>query len=259
MTHNTSHNEIITSITDNSLQRELVVVMPAYNEGAHIKDNLLNVAKIISTFEDSFSIIVVNDGSHDSTLEQIISASKENSHIEYISYNKNKGKGGAIKEGVKLARGNYIAFLDSDLELPPIMLKDFLNELRKHNADIAIGSKFHKDSKLYYPLIRKIMSMGYYIMLKLMFKLKIKDTQTGIKLFKQEVIKPICENLITTGFAFDIEILATASKKGYNIIQMPITLNYCRERQEKSRMTFKTIVNVFKDTLQIRKHIKNIN
>ena len=102
------------------------------------------------------------------------------------------------------------------------------------------------------------MSLGYYFMLKLMFKLNLKDTQTGIKLFKQDVIKPICDNLITTGFAFDIEILATASKQGHKIIEMPIALNYSREDGEKSRMNLKTITNVFKDTVRIKKHIKHI-
>ncbi len=250
--------EYITSITENSIQHQLVVIMPAYNEAEHITANLLKAASIIESFQKDFSIIAVNDGSSDATEDKIIAAANENPHIEYISYSKNKGKGGAIKEGVGLAKGEFIAFLDSDLELPPIMLKDFLYELNAQGADVAIGSKLHKGSKLQYPIIRKIMSTGYYLMLKLLFKLKIKDTQTGIKLFRQEVIKPICSNLITTGFAFDIEILATASKKGYKIIEMPITLNYSRERREKSRMTLGTITKVFKDTLTIKKHIRNI-
>ncbi len=246
------------SIKDTNKEFNLVVIMPAYNEAEHIAENLIKAASIIETFEKDFSIIAVNDGSKDSTGEQIAQAAAKNPHIQYISYSDNKGKGGAIREGVKVARGRYIAFLDSDLELPPIMLKSFIKALQSRKADVAIGSKLHKASKLHYPLVRRIMSFGYYLMLKLMFKLKIKDTQTGIKVFKQEVIKPICENLITTGFAFDIEILATASKKGYNIIEMPITLNFSRERREKSRMTLKTIKKVFTDTLLIKKHIKNI-
>lgn len=250
--------ELSTSIKDYSSKSELVVVMPAYNEAQHIKENLLKASKIIAEFQEDFKIIVVNDGSKDSTDQEIRQAATMDSHIEYVSYSKNRGKGGAIMEGVRHAQGDYIAFLDSDLELPPIMLKDFMAALKGSNSHIAIGSKLHKDSQINYPLVRRIMSMGYYIMLKLMFKLNIKDTQTGIKLFKADVIKPICENLTTTGFAFDIEILATASKKGYSIIEMPITLEFSRERREKSRMTFKTIVRVFKDTLKIKKHIKNI-
>lgn len=250
--------EYKTSIKDSSKYYDLVVIMPAYNEAEHITDNLLEAASLIQSFQKNFSIIAVNDGSLDSTEEKIIEASLKNPHIEYISYSKNKGKGGAIKEGVKLANGKYIAFLDSDLELSPTMLKDFIYEIKKQNAQIAIGSKLHKNSKLHYPLTRRIMSLGYYTLLKLMFKLNIKDTQTGIKLFAQDVIKPICNNLTTTGFAFDIEILATASKQGHKIIEMPITLNFSRDNREKSRMSLKTIINVFKDTVRIKKHIKHI-
>lgn len=250
--------ELSTSIKDYKSKSELVVIMPAYNEAEHIKENLLKASGIIAKFQEDFKIIVVNDGSKDSTYEEICQASAQDSHIEYVSYSKNRGKGGAIKEGVKHAQGEYIAFLDSDLELPPIMLKDFMSTLKSSGSHIAIGSKLHRDSKLHYPLVRRIMSFGYYIMLKLMFKLSIKDTQTGIKLFRSEVIKPICEQLTTTGFAFDIEILATAAKKGYSIVEMPIILEFSRERREKSRMTFKTIVRVFQDTLKIRKHIKSI-
>ncbi len=250
--------EYKTSIKDISKCYDLVVIMPAYNEAQHITENLLKADSLIQSFQDSFSIIAVNDGSLDATEERIIEAASKSPHIEYISYSKNKGKGGAIKEGVRLANGKYIAFLDSDLELSPTMLKEYINELKKQNAQIAIGSKLHKNSKLHYPITRRIMSLGYYIMLKLMFKLNIKDTQTGIKLFEQEIIKPICSNLTTTGFAFDIEILATASKKGYKIIEMPITLNYSRDGREKSRMSFKTITSVFKDTIRIKKHIKNL-
>lgn len=251
-------NKYVTSIKDNSKEYELVVIMPAYNEAEQITENLLKAAQVISSFQEDFIIIAVNDGSKDQTEEKIIDACAKNSHIQYVSYSENKGKGGAIKEGVKHANGRFIAFLDSDLELPPIMLKDFLQALNNSKAHVAIGSKLHKDSKLHYPLVRKIMSLGYYLMLKLLFKLKIKDTQTGIKLFRQEVIKPICENLMTTGFAFDIEILATAAKKGYKIIEMPITLNFSRDRREKSRMTIKTIAKVFKDTLKIKSHIKSL-
>ncbi len=250
--------KIISSIDENSINHQLVVVMPAYNESENITNNLLSASKTIGSFSDDYIIIAVNDGSSDETEVKIIDASKKDAHIHYISYPKNKGKGAAICQGIKYAKGKYIAFLDSDLELPPIMLKDFIASLESSKADVAIGSKLHKDSKLHYPLIRRVMSLCYYLMLKVLFNLKIKDTQTGIKLFRQEVIKPICENLITSGFAFDIEILATASKKGYKIIEMPITLNFSRERREKSRMTLKTILKVFKDTIKIKKHVKNI-
>ena len=182
----------------------LSVVMPAYNEGAHITDNLLETSRVLSGFVKRYEIIAVDDGSADNTAECIRRAEMQDTHIRGISYQPNGGKGHAIRTGIVAAEGRYIAFLDSDLELPPILLKRFLKDMKEQDADIVIGSKLHPESKLHYPMLRKIMSYGYYLMLKMMFHLNTHDTQTGIKLFKKEVIKPIVSRMQAEGYAFDI-------------------------------------------------------
>lgn len=235
----------------------LAVIMPVYNEGEHIYQNLLETANILGTFVSSYQIIAVNDGSRDNSVQEILRAMEQEPHIALVDSTPNKGKGYAIFAGTHYAVADYIAFLDADLELKPNMLKDFLVTLKQEGADIAIGSKMHKDSHLEYPLVRKIMSLGYYVILKLLFHLNLKDTQTGIKLFRGEIIKPICEDLHTSGFAFDIEILATASLQHRVIIEMPIELEFSRDRKVKSRFSLSTILKVFRDTLQVHREIKN--
>lgn len=235
----------------------LCVIMPAYNEGQKIYNNLMVTADILSGFVKSYLIIAVNDGSTDNTGDEIIRASSDNSDIAYISYEENQGKGFAITTGVKYAEGSYIAFLDSDLELNPKMLKYFLSALRQSDADIAIGSKMHKNSRLHYPLIRRILSVGYYLFLKLLFRLNLKDTQTGIKLFKSGTVKPICESLTTFGYAFDIELLVRAKNAGCKIIELPVELNYSRSKRDKTRFSPSQIYRMFKDTLKIRKELKS--
>ncbi|MCM1084419.1 MAG: glycosyltransferase [Clostridium sp.] len=235
----------------------LCVIMPAYNEGQKIYDNLITTSDILNGFVKNYFIIAVNDGSTDNTGAEIMRASSDNSNIAYVSYEENHGKGFAIATGVKYAAGSYIAFLDSDLELNPKMLKYFLSTLRQSDADIAIGSKMHKSSRLHYPLIRRILSVGYYLFLKLLFKLNLKDTQTGIKLFKVEVVKPICESLTTFGYAFDIELLVRAKNAGCKIIELPVELNYSRSKRDKMRFSPAQIYRMFKDTLKIRRELKS--
>ena len=232
----------------------LSVVMPAYNEEAHIKDNLLETSKILSSFLHRYEIIAVNDGSSDSTWQLIMEASDADPHITATGYNDNHGKGFAITTGIKAARGRYIAFLDSDLELSPALLKKFMKQMKDDDADIVIGSKLHPESKLDYPPLRRMMSYSYYVMLRMLFNLGIHDTQTGIKLFKSEVIKPIAENLTINGYAFDIEILVAAHKQGYKISEAPIALNYSRDDLSNGRrIKFRDIWKVFTDTIAIRK------
>ena len=231
--------------------------MPAYNEGIHIYENLLKAGNIINRFCPSYEIIAVNDGSTDETDAGIRQAADENSHIKAISYPENKGKGFAIVTGVNAAKGRYISYLDSDLELPPKLLKSFIHIMETQGADIVIGSKQHPDSKLNYPLSRRIMSYGYYVLLKILFHMNIHDTQTGIKLFKSEAIKPVACMLHTNGYAFDIEILAMAHANGCRIAEAPIVLNYSRdEHRQGRRIHLIDICHTFTDTLRIKKNVR---
>ncbi len=150
----------------------LSVIMPAYKEEQCIYQNLLTTCTSIEEFCPDYEIIVVNDGSPDNTFQESMRARAVNPHIKVATYQINRGKGGAIKEGISRASGEYIAFLDADLDLSPTHLNTFLQELLNEDADIVIGSKMHPDSQLEYPLKRKIMSYGYYILLRILFHLE---------------------------------------------------------------------------------------
>lgn len=235
----------------------LSVIMPAYNEEQCIYENLLSVCEYVSTFHTDYEILLVNDGSTDHTLEEAMRARKENFHIKIVTYHINRGKGGAIKEGIEKASGKYIAFLDADLDLSPVHLHQFLEALLDEDADIVIGSKLHKDSRLNYPWKRKVMSYGYFVLLRILFRLKLKDTQTGVKLFRAEAIKPIARELKTSGYAFDIEILARANEIGCRILEMPVQLEYKRNTEQGiSRIRIGDIFSMFLDTLKIFWDIK---
>jgi glycosyltransferase involved in cell wall biosynthesis len=237
---------------------DLSVVMPAYNEGEHIYNNLLETDRIISGFCDSFEIVCVDDGSSDNTKTEIERAANECSRIRMISYTPNGGKGHAIKTGVLEAQGDVIGFLDSDLDLSPDHFEDFLSHMKSENADVVIGSKMHKESKLEYPFIRKFVSFGYYVMLRVLFHLKVHDTQTGVKVYRADILKQIVPDVITKGFAYDIELLAVANEMGAKIIERPIRLVFTREGGF-SRIRMKDIIQVFKDTFKIKKKVRKIH
>ena len=231
-------------------EKKLSIVMPAYNEVENIYQNLQTVSLTISKFMRRYEIIAVNDGSQDDTKSEIIRCMKNDTHIHIVSYKKNRGKGNAIKCGVSKATGDFIAFLDSDLDIPPSQIEQYMIPLINDKADFVIGSKMHKESKLEYPLIRKIISYGYYCMLKVLFRLGVKDTQTGLKVFKADALKAIMPLIRTQGFAYDIEILVALNCRKYRIMEMPVKLVF-RRGKGLGRIKLKDILKVFKDTWAI--------
>lgn len=248
--HSKNDNEVFAMDISGKISGKLSIVMPGYNEEYHIYDNLLRTASIINEFTDEYEIIFVNDGSTDSTLLNAIKASDADQHIKVYGYTKNRGKGSALKVGVEKATGDYIAFLDSDLELNPSQLIDFYNRMQQHEADAVIGSKLHPESKTDYPIRRRFISTGYYIGLRVLFRLNVRDTQTGLKLFKAGVIKPVMQTILVKKFAYDIEVLAIINRLGCKIIEAPIVLSFSRG-QKWGRIRFKDIIDVLTDTLAI--------
>ncbi len=236
---------------------KLTVVMPCYNEGTRIYRNIIETITQVEKFCDSFRIIVVNDGSQDETEYEIKRAMEQDHRIGMISYEKNQGKGYAVKRGMMASKSEYTAFLDADLELPPYLLEGFLKKAEE-GVDVVIGSKMHPESQVEYPFLRKVLSTGYYWFMKLLFGMKLKDTQTGIKLFRTEKIRPVLKMVRTSRFSFDIEILAIAAKKGLSIIEMPVVVNFSRNKSDKSKISFSSIYEMVRDSLRIRMYVSKL-
>ena len=100
----------------------LSIVVPAYNEGEHIYDNLAVIDKSVSRITPDYEIVAVNDGSKDNTGAEVARAASENPHIRDCGYEVNRGKGGAVTWGINNSRGDIVGFLDADLDLNPDML-----------------------------------------------------------------------------------------------------------------------------------------
>ena len=237
----------------------LAVVMPAYNEGNRIYENLLSCAKTVEGFCPSFRILAVNDGSTDNTEEEMRRAAAEDPRIGIISYEKNRGKGYAIRRGMTASRAEYTAFLDADLDLPAEQLEGYLQVMKQEQADIVLGSKLHPDSHLKYPFYRKIMTHGYYLILKMLFRLPIRDTQTGIKLFRTERIHPVIQKMQSDRFCFYIELLAIAAKYGLSMVEQPVEVCYHGDGERKTKIRLRTVFDMFFETLRIKRRISKMN
>ncbi|PZR59037.1 MAG: UDP-glucose:dolichyl-phosphate glucosyltransferase [Candidatus Meridianibacter frigidus] len=228
---------------------KISVVMPAYNEAEHIVSNLLETVDTLVSAEYDFEVIVVDDGSHDHTyLEAAKLLVSHPARVRVLRCDQNHGKGNALICGAQVATGDYIAFLDSDMDLHPIQLPVLLETMTLAKADVVIGSKWHPLSQVNYPRERRLYSAVYYLMIRALFGLPVRDTQTGLKVFRAEVLRRVLPRILVKRFAFDIELLANIHRLGYKIVDAPVTLEF---RRKFGRVRWGDIRNIVLDTLAI--------
>lgn len=221
-------------------------IIPAFNEGERIADTIDEVEGVLGRLNADYELIVVDDGSSDNTFDVANGHSSKNVMVYRNGHN--VGKGGALLNGIQRANGDYITFLDADLDIAPSNLKIFLEYMERNNADVVIGSKRHPGSKVIYPVSRRFLSRCYSLLIFLLFRLPLRDTQSGFKLFKSDVLKRVYPRILCKRYAFDLELLVNAHHLGYKIVEAPIDLSY---RRFNSRISLKDIWNIFVDTCAI--------
>lgn len=234
------------------INQKLSVVIPCFNEGKTIYENIKKINTYLSERISSFEIITVNDGSLDNTLAELQRVQTE-IPLKIINATENSGKGKAVRDGIlsTSSLSAAVIFLDADLGIPIEELEKFLEELDK-GADIVIASRFVPGFKVMQPVLwhRKIMEKVFRILRKIILNnWSIEDTQCGFKIFKGEVAKKIFEMATIQRFAFDSEIIFIAKKFGYRIKELPITLQ--NPRKSSVRIIFDPI-NMFASLIKIR-------
>ncbi len=210
------------------LKERVSVVVPAFNEDDIIEANLKEIVRTFDEFGCDYEIVLVDDGSRDGTLKKALKIAELYPRIKVKRNLENYGKGRALKKSFRYCTGRYIVFLDADLDLHPAQVRTLFDIMRLDEADVVIGSKMHPNSKVEYPLSRKFISLVYFTIIKVLFDLPVHDTQTGLKLFKREVLEKVFPRALVKKFAFDLEILAISRHLGFKITEAPIVLKQQR-------------------------------
>ena len=230
----------------------VTIIVPAYKKEKLIYKNIKSIYETMVKTRYRFEIIVVVDGFLDKTLENASKFRRKN--VKVIGYRTNRGKGFAIRFGMYRAKGDFIAFIDAGMEIDANGISMILEHMIWYKADIIVGSKRHQASKVNYTIMRKIYSWGYHFGVKLLFRLKLTDTQVGLKVFRREVLKKILPRLVVKQFAFDIELLAVAHRLGFTrIYEAPVEmhLDFIDSSFQKSLFLDPLIRNILRDTLGV--------
>jgi glycosyltransferase involved in cell wall biosynthesis len=200
----------------------LSIVIPAYNEANRIVPTIGAIAAHLSGKGYTWELIIADDGSKDETVQLVNSLDLVNMRV--LKAPKNGGKGSAVRRGVLAARGKYILFDDADNSTPIEEIDRLLPKLEAEGFQMAVGSRAadgaQEGNK---SLKRKILSYGLRFIVKHFFRIGVKDTQCGFKLYTREAAQKLHTAQTVMGFSFDLEILYLASKFGMQVAEVPVS------------------------------------
>ena len=210
----------------------LSVVMPVFNLAATIAANLRETAALFAKHGLRAELVPVDDGSADGTGAAIRTAAEALAEfaptvvVKPVLLEKNGGKGAALRAGFDASTGDYVMLLDGDLDIHPKRTPCFFEVMAEKGADVVIGSKRHPRSVVQYPWHRRLVSWVYFTLVRLFVGLPITDTQTGMKLFKRDVLGEALARMLVKTYAFDLELLAIAHQRGAKIAEAPVRIKF---------------------------------
>jgi glycosyltransferase involved in cell wall biosynthesis len=204
------------------------VVIPAYNEAPMVTRCLHETVRALDQLGFTYEVILVDDGSEDGTLELARASADALPRVRAIGHEVNLGKGSALMRGALAALGDLVLFVDADLEVHPNQLAVLYEAFARENADVVIGSKLHRDSIVDVPRARRLLTIAYYVLVRALFWLPVHDTQTGLKLFRREVLWRVLPRLLVKRFAHDLEVLVNVHRLGYKIVEVPVLVTRTR-------------------------------
>jgi dolichol-phosphate mannosyltransferase len=213
--------------TDNGAGRgpDVTVVLPVHNGERFIAASVEEVLRTLGGMGRAFEVIVVSDGSTDGT----VAAARAIAHpsVAVHHYDVNQGKGFAVSFGLAHAHGRVVGWLDADLDVHPDFIRRAMTVFDQHDADAVVGSKRHPDSAVAYPRVRRVYSWGFQTLVRALFRLRVRDTQVGAKLFRREMIDTVLPLLLIKRYAFDVEVLAVGAAFGFDRVrELPVRLDY---------------------------------
>ena len=235
---------------------KITLVIPLYNEELILNDTVKAVREYMdSAFPDDYEVVFVDDGSTDTSkeiLDKVCSGA-----VRFLSYQPNRGKGYAVRQGMLAGQGDLIVFTDCDLAYGLDVVAEMVKLFDEHpEYDAVVGSRVkHPEGYAGYNIPRKLVSKTYLRLLRFWGGLSLSDSQTGIKGFRREAAKkifPLCE---VDRFAFDYEAIKIGEKCGFRFGELPVKI--VNHRPSTIRF-FRDTRRMLRDVGRAKKRIKKL-
>lgn len=216
---------------------DLSVVIPMFNEAENAQATLNQVEEAMVSFQGTYEIVAVNDGSTDDTLLELKKAAEKNGRVEIVTYSKNFGRGRALREGFKKSKGEIVVSIDADLSYNPCYILDFVKALQtEQDVDLVLASPYMPGGGVEnVPFLRLWISRLGNRVLRLAMPNRI-YTSTGIfRAYRKKVLDSL--EIESDGKEIHLEILSKALALGYRVKESPAILT--SRKRGKSKFKFK--------------------
>jgi dolichyl-phosphate beta-glucosyltransferase len=202
----------------------LSVVVPAYNEEVRLGETLPEMLAYLERARPGFEVVVVDDGSADST--RSLAESFAPRGVRTIGFASNRGKGAALRAGVLASRGERVLLTDADLSTPIAEVERLEPELER--AELVFGSRAVAGARIDRPQsrFRQFMGKTFNLMIRALVAGGIRDTQCGFKLLDGDTARALFADLLLDGFAYDVELLWLARRRGMRVAEVGVVWNH---------------------------------
>ncbi|MFQ5637437.1 MAG: glycosyltransferase [bacterium] len=223
---------------------DLSIIIPVLEESKKIARDIEAASEFLMSNRLKGEIIIVDDGSRDKTCE-VAEALKVPTEItlRVIRLDQHRGKGCAVRTGMKLSQGHYAMFADSGCCVPYNNVLNALTLLKNDNCDIAHGSRKLEHSRIHVPQVwyRRIYSMLFRWLIIVVMKVpsELTDTQCGFKIYRGDLARKLYGECVTDGFMFDVEILLRARRRRYHIKEFPVEWSADRDSRLAQTLSLK--------------------
>jgi len=221
---------------------ELSIIVPGFNEGSIIRDNLIKIMSFLDKMNNSnWELIFINDGSTDDTLNSISDLEKTENRFRIISYKINMGRGYALRRGFSAAKGKYILSTESDMNYGLQIIKELYEGIKSSNTDIIVASPYMKNGRLEnVPFLRAMLSRYGNKVLSYSLGGMIKTVSGMVRIYKGDCINSI--PLVSNDKEIHIEIISKAIILGYKVNEIPAILSWPSKKEimrSKRKSSFK--------------------
>jgi len=205
------------------------IVVPAWNEEERLPSCIARLLEFTGNQTNyAWEIIICADGSTDRTLSIANEYASKNPRVKVSYWPERLGKGGGLLHGLNSASGDVVVVTDVDLSAPPDQIPRLVSPIASGLADLTLGSRNLRESIILVraPAHRIVLGRGFNLLVRLVFHLNFRDTQCGLKAIAADLFRDLSTNLSAKDYAFDVDLLVNAVRKGHRVLEIPVVWRY---------------------------------